>query len=357
MDKKRNIKVEFSESTHNDMSMIAEISTSPSDLQVDDFDQEFAIMTLRNMVVFPSSILPVSIGRKSTLKLAKNAAKNEEHIIIATQKIAEVEEPGFNDLHPTAVMGRVLRVLDLPGGEISAIIQTSNVKVKIEEVTAVRPYLKGHVSVVEKQEDPEESKEIKVLLDTCRETAQKFIESSDRMNPDFAFALKNFKQPTLLVNFICTNFPLPLEDKFKLLDQLSFKDCIYNLIQVLDRETQLAALKQSIQMKTREDLDRQQREYFLHQQIKNIQDELGTGENDEIEELSASSAGVTDEENTTDTILLVEDNAELLVFLKSIFANQYKVIEAADGLEGVEKARKQQPDIIVSDLMMPRLMG
>ena len=230
MDKKRNIKVEFSESTHNDMSMIAEISTSPSDLQVDDFDQEFAIMTLRNMVVFPSSILPVSIGRKSTLKLAKNAAKNEEHIIIATQKIAEVEEPGFNDLHPTAVMGRVLRVLDLPGGEISAIIQTSNVKVKIEEVTAVRPYLKGHVSVVEKQEDPEESKEIKVLLDTCRETAQKFIESSDRMNPDFAFALKNFKQPTLLVNFICTNFPLPLEDKFKLLDQLSFKDCIYDLI-------------------------------------------------------------------------------------------------------------------------------
>lgn len=267
------------------MSMIAEINTGPSDLQVDDFDQEFAIMTLRNMVIFPSSILPVAIGRKSTLKLAKNASKNEEHIIIATQKIAEVEEPGFNDLYPTAVIGRVLRVLDLPGGEVSAIIQTSNVKVKIEEVTAVRPYLRGHASVIEKQVDPEETKEIKVLLDTCRETAQKYIESSDRMNPDFAFALKNFKQPTLLVNFICTNFPLPLEDKFKLIDQLSFKDCIYNLIQVLDRETQLAALKQSIQMKTREDLDRQQREYFLHQQIKNIQDELGTGENDEIEEL------------------------------------------------------------------------
>lgn len=285
MNKKRNIKIEFSESTHNDMSMIAEINTGPSDLQVDDFDQEFAIMTLRNMVIFPSSILPVAIGRKSTLKLAKNASKNEEHIIIATQKIAEVEEPGFNDLYPTAVIGRVLRVLDLPGGEVSAIIQTSNVKVKIEEVTAVRPYLRGHASVIEKQVDPEETKEIKVLLDTCRETAQKYIESSDRMNPDFAFALKNFKQPTLLVNFICTNFPLPLEDKFKLIDQLSFKDCIYNLIQVLDRETQLAALKQSIQMKTREDLDRQQREYFLHQQIKNIQDELGTGENDEIEEL------------------------------------------------------------------------
>ena len=267
------------------MSMIAEINTGPSDLQVDDFNQEFAIMTLRNMVIFPSSILPVAIGRKSTLKLAKNASKNEEHIIIATQKIAEVEEPGFNDLYPTAVIGRVLRVLDLPGGEVSAIIQTSNVKVKIEEVTAVRPYLRGHASVIEKQVDPEETKEIKVLLDTCRETAQKYIESSDRMNPDFAFALKNFKQPTLLVNFICTNFPLPLEDKFKLIDQLSFKDCIYNLIQVLDRETQLAALKQSIQMKTREDLDRQQREYFLHQQIKNIQDELGTGENDEIEEL------------------------------------------------------------------------
>lgn len=269
------------------MSMIAEINTSPSDLQVDDFDQEFAIMTLRNMVIFPSSILPVAIGRKSTLKLAKNASKNEEHIIIATQKIAEVEEPGFNDLYPTAVMGRVLRVLDLPGGEVSAIIQTSNVKVKIEEVTAVRPYLKGHVSVIEKQVDPEETKEIKVLLDTCRETAQKYIESSDRMNPDFAFALKNFKQPTLFVNFICTNFPLPLEDKFKLIDQVSFKECVYSLIQILDRETQLAALKQSIQMKTREDLDRQQREYFLHQQIKNIQDELGTGENDEIEELRA----------------------------------------------------------------------
>lgn len=273
------------EPTSDDMPMIAEIDALHVDMPVEDFEQEFAIMTLRNMVIFPSSILPVSIGRESTLKLAKSATKDETNIVIATQKVAEVEDPGYKDLHQTAVIGHVLRVLEMPNGGTTAIVQTSSTKVKIEEVTETKPYLKGKVSFMEKQEEPEANKEMKVLMDTCRDLTKKFLELSDQMGPDLAFTLKNLKKPSLFVNFVCTNFPFSLEDKFKLIDQTSIKDCMYKLIQILDREMQFAALRRNIQMKTREDLDKQQREYFLQQQIKNIQDELGNGQDDEIDEL------------------------------------------------------------------------
>lgn len=235
--------------------------------------------------MFPSVVMPVTAGRRTTLKLVHDAMKDKRHIIIATQKVAEVEDPGISDLHPVAVIGRVLRVFEMPGGNTTVILQASNIKVHLDEATGTRPYLRGKVSLIEEQMEPTDSDEFKALMDTCIELSNNYIEASEQISPDITFALKNLPKNHILVDYICTNFPLSIEDKFHLLNQNTLKDRLYNLIQVLNRETKLANLKQDIQMRTREELDKQQREYFLQQQIKNIQDELGHGQDDEIEEL------------------------------------------------------------------------
>ena len=269
----------------DELSMVTEIDTAPENLSADELEKEIPIMTLRNMVMFPSVVMPVTAGRRTTLKLVHEAMKEKKHIVIATQKAMEVEEPGLSDLYPIAVIGRVLRVFEMPGGNTTVILQASNVKVHLDEATAARPYLKGKVSLIEEQMEPTDSDEFKALMDTCIELSNNFIDVADHMSPDIAFALKNLPKNHVLVNYICTNFPLSIEDKFQLLKENTLKDRLYSLIQILNRETKLANLKQDIQMRTREDLDKQQREYFLQQQIKNIQDELGRGQEDEIDEL------------------------------------------------------------------------
>lgn len=269
----------------DELSMVTEIDTAPENLSADELEKEIPIMTLRNMVMFPSVVMPVTAGRRTTLKLVHEAMKEKKHIVIATQKAMEVEEPGLSDLYPIAVIGRVLRVFEMPGGNTTVILQASNVKVHLDEATAARPYLKGKVSLIEEQMGPTDSDEFKALMDTCIELSNNFIDVADHMSPDIAFALKNLPKNHVLVNYICTNFPLSIEDKFQLLKENTLKDRLYSLIQILNRETKLANLKQDIQMRTREDLDKQQREYFLQQQIKNIQDELGRGQEDEIDEL------------------------------------------------------------------------
>jgi ATP-dependent Lon protease len=134
-------------------------------------------------------------------------------------------------------------------------------------------------------EEDESSDEYKALMDSCKDLANKYVEKSDKLAPDTSFAIKNLDHPIIMVNFICANFPFAVEDKIQLLKCDSMKDRMYRLIQVLNREVRLADIRQAIQMRTREDIDRQQREYFLHQQIKNIQDELGDGQDSEIDEL------------------------------------------------------------------------
>lgn len=292
MVRRKKIETDSSIKTGNDeLSMVTEIETAPENLSADELEKEFPIMTLRNMVMFPSVVMPVTAGRRTTLKLVHDAMKDKRHIIIATQKVAEVEDPGISDLHPVAVIGRVLRVFEMPGGNTTVILQASNIKVHLDEATGTRPYLRGKVSLIEEQMVPTDSDEFKALMDTCIELSNNYIEASEQISPDITFALKNLPKNHILVDYICTNFPLSIEDKFHLLNQNTLKDRLYNLIQVLNRETKLANLKQDIQMRTREELDKQQREYFLQQQIKNIQDELGHGQDDEIEELRKKGKG------------------------------------------------------------------
>ena len=275
----------------DDMSVLADIEALPfdSDGDTEDYSGELPVMTLRNMVIFPSVVMPVTVGRRPTLKLVNMALKEKKAIIIATQKVSEVETPEYKDLYPTAVIGKVLRIFEMPTGNTTVILQGTGPKVHLDEVTSMRPYLKGRATPIKEEMDDEKSDEFKALTDTCRELSNKFIELSERMAPDTSFAIKNLDNNEMLINFICANFPFSIADKYDLLQLNTLKERLYRLIQILNKEVQLATLKQNIQMRTREDLDRQQREYFLQQQIKNIQDELGNGQDDEIDELRAKA--------------------------------------------------------------------
>ena len=283
---KKNRKDQILMKTENeDISMLAEIDTNPVEVTKEEVDQVFPVMTLRNLIMFPSVVMPGPVGRQSTLKLVNTALKKKSSIVITTQKVSEVEAPGFKDLYPVAVIGKVLRIFEMPGGNTTVILQSNGPKVNLDEITATRPYLQGKVSLIEEDMQVEKSDEMKALMDTCRELSTKYVEASERMSPDTAFAIKNLDEPEILVNFICTNFPFSQEDRYALLCINNLKDRLYRLIQVLNKEVQLATLKQNIQMRTREDLDRQQREYFLQQQIKTIQDELGGGGQEQEKEL------------------------------------------------------------------------
>lgn len=272
-------------------SVVTDIDPSGPELTEDCLNEELPIMTLRNMVMFPSVIMPVTVGRRSTLKLTKAALKGNKPIVIATQKVMEVEDPNLNDLYTTAVVGRVLREFELPGGNTTVILQASTLKVRIDSVTSAKPYLKGKVSALpEDMEMKENNDELDALLDTAKDLCSKYIEVSENGAQEMVFALKNLPQNHMMINYVCTNFPFPIEDKINMLDKSTLKDRLYTLIQVLNKQTKLALIKQDIQLRTREDLDKQQKEYFLQQQIKNIQDELGTGQDEEVENLRAKAA-------------------------------------------------------------------
>lgn len=272
-------------------SVVTDIDPSGPELTENCLNEELPIMTLRNMVMFPSVIMPVTVGRRSTLKLTKAALKGNKPIVIATQKVMEVEDPNLNDLYTTAVVGRVLREFELPGGNTTVILQASTLKVRIDSVTSAKPYLKGKVSALpEDMEMKENNDELDALLDTAKDLCSKYIEVSENGAQEMVFALKNLPQNHMMINYVCTNFPFPIEDKINMLAKSTLKDRLYTLIQVLNKQTKLALIKQDIQLRTREDLDKQQKEYFLQQQIKNIQDELGTGQDEEVENLRDKAA-------------------------------------------------------------------
>ena len=265
--------------------MMAEVEADSMDIAPEELKKDLPIMTLRNMVMFPTIVMPITVGRKATLKLVKDALNKKSTVVFATQMVAEVERPDLNDLFPTAVTGRILRVFEMPGGGTTVIVQSNGPKVVISEATASVPYLKGIVTPIQEDNLSYDTDEFKALMDTCKEKAKKFIDMSENMAPDTAFALKSINKDDILINFICANFPFKIEDKMSMLNKDSLTERLYTLIQVLNKELQMATIKQNIQIRTREELDRQQREYFLQQQIKNIQDELGNSQDDEIREL------------------------------------------------------------------------
>ncbi|KAA6311849.1 Lon protease 1, partial [termite gut metagenome] len=239
-------------------------------------NDKLPILPLRNMVLFPGVFVPVSVGRKSSLRLVREAEKKDTLIAVVCQKSAQVEDPVYEDLHPVGTVGKIVRILDMPDNTTTVIVHGMK-RVELKEITDIHPYMLGTLEVLNDEMPSQEDKEFMVLVEACKDLTIRFIKISDSLHQDSAFAIKNITNPFVLLNFICTNLPLKKDEKIELLHINSLQQRAYHLLEILNKEVQLAEIKMSIQMRAREDIDQQQREYFLQQQIKTIQDELGGG--------------------------------------------------------------------------------
>ncbi len=283
--KKRFYLRDTEEREENGFSVIADFEGNEEQLMDIKVDDILPILPLRNMVLFPGVFMPVSIGRKSSLKLVREANKKDTYIGVVCQKSADVESPLLDDLHSIGAVGKIIRILEMPDQSTTVIIQGVK-RMKLENIVEVDPYLKGHVLTLQEEIPEKEDKEFLALVEACKDLTVRYIKSSDMFPQDSAFAIKNISNPMFLVDFICTNLPLKKDEKIELLQINSLRERTYRLLEILNREVQLAEIKESIQMRAREDIDQQQREYFLQQQIKTIQDELGGGtQEQEIEEM------------------------------------------------------------------------
>lgn len=278
----------FIEDTNsNSFSLIADFEGNEEqmfDVKIDS-GEILPVLPLRNMVLFPGVFMPVSVGRKSSLKLVREAEKKNSNVAIVCQKQAQIDEPGWEDLHEIGTIARIVRVLEMPDQTTTVILQGLK-RMNLKSITETTPYLKGEVEALEDEVPDKSDKEFQALVESCKDLTVRYIKSSDLMHQDSAFAIKNINNHMFLVNFICSNVPLKKDEKIKFLRFNSLRERAYNLLEVLNREVQLAEIKASIQMRAREDIDQQQREYFLQQQIKTIQDELGgSGNEQEIDEM------------------------------------------------------------------------
>lgn len=239
-----------------------------------DVPESLPVLPLRNMVLFPGVVMSVSIGRIKSLKLVREVYQKESMMAVFTQKDANVEDPGKDDIHPVGLLTKILRILEMPDNSTTVILQGLK-RCRLDEIVANEPYLLGKVTVREEIPVAPDDKEFEALIQAIKDLSVKIIKNSGNIPQEATFAVRNLEQPYSLTNFICANFAFKLNDKLRLLDIDDFKERCYRLLEVMTRESQLLELKVSIQSKTREDINQQQKEYFLQQQIKTIQDELG----------------------------------------------------------------------------------
>ncbi len=293
---------EMEESNEGAFSLIADYKGNEDSLFDVEVMNPLPVLPLRNMVLFPGVVLPISVGRVSSLKLVNEAYKNNLNIAVVCQKKAETENPLLEDLHAIGTIGKVIRILEMPDQTTTVIIQGIR-RLELTEVTDTFPYLRGNVTLLEESK-PKQDKHFDALVEACKDLTIKFIKASDNFQPDSAFAIRNISNKIFLINFICTNLPIKKDEKMELLEINSIQDRAYRLLEILNREVQLADIKASIQMSAREDIDQQQREYFLQQQMKTIQDELGgNGQEQEIEEMRSKAYSMEWSEETRNVFL------------------------------------------------------
>lgn len=260
--------------------MIADYNGDLSTLLNTTVEGEIPILATRNLVLFPGIMNPILVGRKASLSLLKLAEKNENMIFaVFSQKEENIDYPEEKDLLKDGVYAKVLKIIDMPDSASTktAIIQSLG-RCSLETITKTKPYLQGFASRVEEILPEDNDFEWSVALDALRATVAEYIKQNDEIPNEVQFAINNITNGVILVNYVCTNLIQSFEDKAQLLKELDIKKRLFLLLRFIRRELELLQIRQNIRMKTRSDLDEQQREYFLHQQIKNIKAELGDEE-------------------------------------------------------------------------------
>ena len=238
------------------------------------FPEHLPILPLRNNVLFPGVVIPITVGRDKSIKLIQEANKGNKIIGVVSQKDQEDETPEFKDLHKTGTVAQIVRLLKMPDGSSTVIIQGKRRFQMINEISS-DPFLTASVKILGEQPFDKKNKELNVMFKSIKDLALQIIKDSPNIPSEAQFAIKNIDSPTFLVNFISSNMNADVSKKQDMLEEMDLKKRVMKVLEHLSAEAQMLEMRNEIQNKVRKDLDQQQREYFLHQQMRTIQDELG----------------------------------------------------------------------------------
>lgn len=243
-------------------------------MQREEVPDALPLLSLRNTVLFPGVVIPITVGRDRSIRLVKEAHKREHRIGVVSQKNDDIEVPNGEDLNEVGTVARVMKMLRMPDGSNTVILQGQK-RFKWTEIVQEEPYMKARVVEYDAENLPPKDEEHKALMESLKELAVEIIQLSPNIPSEASFAIKSIESLTFLVNFIGSNMNAPVEEKQALLEVAGIKARARRVLELLNKEKQMLSLKRDIQTKVKGELDQQQREYFLNQQLKQIQEELG----------------------------------------------------------------------------------
>ena len=265
---------------------------SPEDedrMNLEEVPDKLPILPLRNNVLFPGVVIPITLGRDKSIKLIQDAYKGNKIIGVVSQIDSNVEEPQYADLFKIGTVAQIIRMLKMPDGSSTIIIQGKK-RLKLVEELSAEPYLVAKIEEFEEKRLKKMSKESLALFDSLKDLALNIIKNSPNIPSEAAFAIKNIESPNFLVNFISSHMNAEVDQKQKMLEEPDIHKRAQLLMKHLNKELQMLELKNDIQTRVKSDLDQQQKEFFLHQQMKEIQNQLGENPvQQEINELREKS--------------------------------------------------------------------
>lgn len=277
--------INFDEILGNGFDIVAE-EINLSDVDENEKNAEqivFPILPVRNMVMFPNVVIPITAGRKTSIQLLEEAQQNGDLIGIVSQRNSDIEQPKEKDFYQIGTLAKIIKIIKLPEGNVTAITKGFH-RFKIKNITDTQPYFKGEITRL-KDSKAKNKEEYEALLENIKDLALKIIELDPNIPNAANFAIKNINNNDDLLNFICTNANFSYLEKQKLLEEKSLMERAKKCYEMMHEDFRKLELRNQIHQKTSKDLDKQQREYFLNQQIRTIQDELGGGPESDVEDL------------------------------------------------------------------------
>ena len=255
---------------------IIPIITDGDDAELEDMNlpEVIPVLSLRNTVLFPGVVLPISIARPKSIQLIKEVYRQDKIVGTVAQKDPEIEDPDFADLNKTGTIGHIVKLLEMPDGSTTAIIQGRK-RMILDELVSDDPYFMAKIILAPENKPDKKSKDFETIVGSLKDLSLRIIKLNTNISPEASFAIKNIENKTYLINFICSNTDIKIQDKQRLLEVDNIRDRGYMLLEFLVQEIQILELKSELQLKVKSDLEQQQREFLLHQQMKTIQNELG----------------------------------------------------------------------------------
>jgi ATP-dependent Lon protease len=264
-------------------------SEDEKEINNESLPETLPILSLRNTVLFPGVVIPITAGRDKSIKLINDANKGNKVIGVVSQKDEMVEDPSAKDINYTGTVARILRVLKMPDGNTTVIIQGKK-RFKVAEVITEEPYMNATVREVPEASPVKNDKEFSAIIDSIKDLALEIIKHSPNIPSEASFAIKNIESNSFLINFVSSNMNLSVDEKQQLLEINDLQERALATLKYMNMEFQKLELKNDIQSKVQSDMNQQQREYFLHQQMKTIQEELGgVSYEEEVEEMKAKA--------------------------------------------------------------------